>query len=305
MELFTKYFLMLTISGIALYFLGKYVFQKKQKSHTEKEVEAAQKLNKTDIPTRSDEKKKDYTNSKRPTKDQLVWLEVVKTRVDAIPPVIIETHGYTIKSLGKEYFLQYQSIEQTVPEEHRKQIALKGVEGLKSIKGFIKNDGNKELNFHYEASLIGAELYAEKFIEDKNVIKNERKTYNEVIEIIKAQEPLVYEYINALNFKLKKGEISSEIELKNILDKEFTEDLFENKGSIKNMSEISKAIGLLTMCNYLIIQMITMSDILNNAEKYPFEGMKEIEELYSLYTTIKNHLNEAAEKLNKLDTNAI
>ena len=56
--------------------------------------------------------------------------------------------------------LEYKSNEFQVPEDKREEVALGRIEGLLSIRDYIKSSGSKEQKFHYESSLKGALLYA-------------------------------------------------------------------------------------------------------------------------------------------------
>ena len=62
--------------------------------------------------------------------------------------------------MGKEHFVEYKNNEFRVPKEKRQEVALSRVEGLSSIRDYIKIKGSKKQKFHYESSLKGALLYA-------------------------------------------------------------------------------------------------------------------------------------------------
>ena len=93
------------------------------------------------------------------TDEQKYWLNLVNIRVDALPFDFIE-RTYTIESMGEEHASEYINNEFKVPKDKRKEVALSRVEGLSSIRDYIKSKGSKKQKFHYESSLKGALLYA-------------------------------------------------------------------------------------------------------------------------------------------------
>ena len=101
------------------------------------------------------------------------WLGLVNMRVNADPLDSIK-EMYTIDSYGEGHFEEYKMNEYRVPKEKRQEVAQSRVDGLLSIKDYINTNGSKEQKFHYESSLIGAQLYASSlglntgFIELKN-----------------------------------------------------------------------------------------------------------------------------------------
>ena len=93
------------------------------------------------------------------TDEQKYWLNLVEIRVNALPFDFIE-RTYTIDSMGEEHASEYINNEFKVPKDKRKEVALSRVEGLSSIRDYIKSKGSKKQKFHYESSLKGALLYA-------------------------------------------------------------------------------------------------------------------------------------------------
>ena len=93
------------------------------------------------------------------TDDQQYWIDLVNTRVNAMPLDFIEKIG-GVDGLGSSHFDEYKSGEFRVPADKRKDVALDRVQGLSSIRDYIKNKGNKAQKFHLEASIKGALLYA-------------------------------------------------------------------------------------------------------------------------------------------------
>lgn len=104
------------------------------------------------------------TKSKKETKikltdEQKYWLNLVNIRVNALPFDFIE-RTYTVDSMGEEHASEYINNEFKVPKDKRKEVALSRIEGLSSIRDYIKSKGSKKQKFHYESSLKGALLYA-------------------------------------------------------------------------------------------------------------------------------------------------
>ena len=94
------------------------------------------------------------------TEDQNHWIGLVDMRVNSMPLELIESMGNTTDSLGNDHFLEYKANEPNVPKNKRKEVALDRVNGLLSIKDYVKNKGTKAQKFHFDSSLKGAELYA-------------------------------------------------------------------------------------------------------------------------------------------------
>jgi len=90
---------------------------------------------------------------------QTHWLGLVDIRVDAISFDFIKKE-YTVDSHGEGHYDEYKINEHRVPKEKRQEVAQSRVDGLLSIKDYIKNYGSEEQKFHYESSLKGAVLYA-------------------------------------------------------------------------------------------------------------------------------------------------
>jgi|TARA_B110000858_G_C17502508_1_gene336646 hypothetical protein len=95
----------------------------------------------------------------RLTDEQKHWLGLVDIRVNALPFDFIK-RTYTVDSMGKEHFIEYKNNEFRVPKDKIQEVALSRIEGLLSIRDYIKSNGSKKQKFHYESSLKGALLYA-------------------------------------------------------------------------------------------------------------------------------------------------
>ena len=94
------------------------------------------------------------------TRDQKLWIGLIDSRVKVMPSDFIKTIGLDIESLGRDHFNEYKANESRIPKEKRKEVALDRLQGLKSIQGYIKEKGSKAQNFHLDASIKGASLYA-------------------------------------------------------------------------------------------------------------------------------------------------
>ncbi|MDG1954118.1 MAG: hypothetical protein P8I51_04385 [Polaribacter sp.] len=167
---------------------------------------------------------------KQPKKETLTdyqkhWLGLVDIRVNAISFDFIKKE-YTADSHGEEHYEEYKINEHRVPKEKRQEVAQSRVDGLLSIRDYIKDYGSEEQKFHYESSLKGAVLYAsslginfdlpelkkmsslEKFKDYypfEDVIKNMRKLLgDEVFDIIGEQA----------GFKLNENEDKIETNIK-------------------------------------------------------------------------------------------
>ena len=86
------------------------------------------------------------------------WLRLVDIRVNAASFDVKEYH--TVDSHGVDHFNQYKIDEYKVPEDKRLEVAKSRVEGLLSIKDYIKTNGSEDQKFHHASSLKGAILYA-------------------------------------------------------------------------------------------------------------------------------------------------
>ena len=119
------------------------------------------------------------------SEDQKYWLELINMRVDAMPLDSAKTMGYTIKKLAKEHFNEYKANEGNVPKNKRKSVASNRVKGLLSIRDVIKKHGAEELNFHFEASLMGASLYLDSFVNNNdNKFKNKKFVKSSAIDFV-------------------------------------------------------------------------------------------------------------------------
>jgi len=119
------------------------------------------------------------------SEDQKYWLELLNMRVDAMPLDSAKTMGYTIKKLAKEHFNEYKANEANVPKNNRKSVASNRVKGLLSIRDVIKKHGAEELNFHFEASLMGASLYLDSLVKNKdNKFKNMKFVKSSAIDFV-------------------------------------------------------------------------------------------------------------------------
>ena len=123
----------------------------------------------------------------RLTADQKHWLNLVDIRVNAMSFDFIE-RTYTIDSMGEEHASEYINNEFKVPKDKRKEVALSRVDGLSSIRDYIKSKGSKKQKFHYESSLKGAELYASSLRINPDLIELKDEfvfDFNQVLDIFK------------------------------------------------------------------------------------------------------------------------
>lgn len=107
-------------------------------------------------------KEKSSKSKKEATKltdEQKHWLGLVEMRINATSYNFIK-NTHTIESYGKAHFDEYKINEHRVPIDKRQEVAQSRVEGLLSIRDYIKTSGSEEQKFHYESSLTGAVLYA-------------------------------------------------------------------------------------------------------------------------------------------------
>ena len=111
------------------------------------------------VNTKTEKVKSKKETTTKLTDNQKHWLGLVDIRVNALPFDFIK-RTYTVDSMGKEHFVEYKNNEFRVPKEKRKEVALSRVEGLSSIRDYIKIKGSKKQKFHYESSLKGALFYA-------------------------------------------------------------------------------------------------------------------------------------------------
>ena len=103
--------------------------------------------------------KKVWLNTKL-TKRQKDWIGFIYNRVANTPNFDFIEKTFTVDSYAKEHLIEYIRNEPNVPEDKRKEVASKRVEGLISILDFINSNASKEQNFHYVSSLKGAIHYA-------------------------------------------------------------------------------------------------------------------------------------------------
>ena len=132
---------------------------------------------------------------KQPKKETLTdyqkhWLGLVDIRVNAISFDFIKKE-YTVDSHGEGHYDEYKINEHRVPKEKRQEVAQSRVEGLLSIKDYIKTYGSEEQKFHYESSLKGAVLYASSLENNPDLIKlNDEKIPSKtlVVETSEAED---------------------------------------------------------------------------------------------------------------------
>ena len=160
--------------------------------------------------------------SKQPKKETLTdyqthWLGLVDIRVDAVSFDFIKKE-HTVDSYGEEHNNEYKINEHSVPKDKRQEVAQSRVDGLLSIKDYIKNNGSEEQKFHYESSLKGAVLYASSLENNSDQIKlKEKKTPAKtlVVETSEAEDYFQesFENIDNEDFHLAIENISKAIEI--------------------------------------------------------------------------------------------
>ena len=98
------------------------------------------------------------------------WLDVVNGRVNVMPLTSNKTElvkrlygrtGMGVKELGIMHFGEYVENQSKIPEHRRENVALNRVKGFNSIRDHIYEQGTREQKFHLDASIIGAEMFAE------------------------------------------------------------------------------------------------------------------------------------------------
>ena len=113
------------------------------------------------------------------------WLDVVNNRVNVMPlnpnktELVKRIYGRTgmgAKELGIMHFGEYVENQSKIPEFKREHVALNRLKGLNSIKDHIDKNGTKEQKFHLDASIIGAEMFAESIGIDVKNYTNEIDT---------------------------------------------------------------------------------------------------------------------------------
>lgn len=113
------------------------------------------------------------------------WIDVVNNRVQLMPLNSEGTElstkcygrsGIGVKELGVMHYGEYLTNESKIPEFKRREVAINRLDGLLSIKDYFQSQGNKQQKFHFEASLIGAEMFADSKGIDVNNSKSELKS---------------------------------------------------------------------------------------------------------------------------------
>ena len=98
------------------------------------------------------------------------WLDAVNGRVNVMPLTSNKTElvkrlygrtGMGVKELGIMHFGEYVGNQFKIPEHKREHVALNRIKGFNSIKDHVYEHGTREQKFHLDASIIGAEMYAE------------------------------------------------------------------------------------------------------------------------------------------------
>lgn len=118
------------------------------------------------------------------SEDQKYWLELLNMRVDAMPLDSAKTMGYTIKKLANEHFNEYKANEANVPKNKRKSVASNRLKGFSSIRDVVKKHGTEELNFHFEASFLGASLYNDSVLNMKSKSKDRKFVKSSAIDFV-------------------------------------------------------------------------------------------------------------------------
>ena len=127
------------------------------------------------------QEKEKVTKSKEPViSDDNIWVEVVNTRVRAMPMDIIKMAGDTINSYGHAHYEEYKANEHRIPKQEREEVAENRLKGFKSIRNHIQKHGTEEQKFHLDASIKGADLYASYF---KKKYKNKKGDDSSVLRV--------------------------------------------------------------------------------------------------------------------------
>ena len=148
------------------------------------------------------------------------WLGLVDMRVNAVPlDSIKEIH--TVDSYGEGHFNEYKLNEHRVPKDERQEVAKSRVDGLLSIKDYIKSNGSEEQKFHYESSLKGAELYASSLGINPDLIELKDEfvfDFNQVLDIFKLHLDMdqVFEQIDNHIKKIDSNKKLDEIQRKEV-----------------------------------------------------------------------------------------
>ena len=84
------------------------------------------------------QEKEKVTKSKEPViSDDNIWVEVVNTRVRAMPMDIIKMAGDTINSYGHAHYEEYKANEHRIPKQEREEVAENRLKGFKSIRNHL------------------------------------------------------------------------------------------------------------------------------------------------------------------------
>ena len=148
------------------------------------------------------------------------WLGLVDMRVNAVPlDSIKEIH--TVDSYGEKHFNEYKLNEHRVPKDEREEVAKSRVDGLLSIKDYIKSNGSEEQKFHYKSSLKGAELYASSLRINPDLIELKDEfvfDFNQVLDIFKLHLDMdqVFEQIDNHIKKIDSNKKLDEIQRKEV-----------------------------------------------------------------------------------------
>ena len=127
------------------------------------------------------QEKEKVTKSKEPViSDDNIWVEVVNTRVRAMPMDIIKMAGDTINSYGHAHYEEYKANEHRIPKQEREEVAENRLKGFKSIRNHIQKHGTEEQKFHLDASIKGANLYVSYF---KKKYKNKKGDDSSVLRV--------------------------------------------------------------------------------------------------------------------------
>ena len=148
--------------------------------HENGKLESLMQFIKDDKSKKIQEKEK-VTKSKEPLiSDDNIWVEVVNTRIRAMPMFIIKMAGGTINSYGHAHYEEYKANEHRIPKEEREEVAENRLKGFKSIRNHIQKHGTEEQKFHLDASIKGAALYASYF---KKKYKNKKGDDSSVLRV--------------------------------------------------------------------------------------------------------------------------
>jgi len=91
------------------------------------------------------------------------WIDLVNKRANSMPLNSDATKlsiGMSLEELAQDHANEYKSNEYRIPDDNRIGVAKDRLDGFYSIQGHLQKTGTKEQNFHLEASLKGAMIYA-------------------------------------------------------------------------------------------------------------------------------------------------